>query len=279
MDKLYSYADGIRITSREELHKSLERHNLHYTMHISYADRFRISQGYMDQTGSSILDRFSVVLLDMNSTFMFDEDRFGPEQDYAATYRSFGGTLSAEWICHLIGDCYDRLDALYLDPARHDSFPTVKETLRSLSDADQLSETELDRLEQTFAAHELGRVPEEYAAALRRLATSHRLALVADVWAQKEPWLKELRRVGVLNLFEATVFSSEIGSVKPSPRSFLAAVEKLNAEPEDCVVVGDSARRDIGGAKAAGLPAVWIGQSEPPEAADYAVRDLLDLIQ
>ncbi|NNF56678.1 MAG: HAD family hydrolase, partial [Rhodothermaceae bacterium] len=144
----------------------------------------------MDQVGNTILDRFSAVLLDMNSTFMFDEDRFGPEHDYAATYQSFGGALSTERADALIVACYERLDTLYLDPARHDSFPTVKETLRSLPGAGELSEAELERLEQTFAAHELGRVPEEYAAALKRLAATHRLALVADVWAQKEPWLK-----------------------------------------------------------------------------------------
>lgn len=33
-----------------------------------------------------ILSPFAVVLLDMNGTFMFREDRSGPDQDYAATY-------------------------------------------------------------------------------------------------------------------------------------------------------------------------------------------------
>lgn len=64
-----------------------------------------------------ILDRFSVVLLDMNSTFMFDEDRFGPEHDYAATYRSFGGRLPSGHVRRLVQACYDRLDALYFDTA------------------------------------------------------------------------------------------------------------------------------------------------------------------
>ncbi len=213
----------------------------------------------------------------MNSTFMFGEDRFGPEHDYAATYQNFGGHLPSERARHIIEACYNRLDALYPDPAYHDRFPTVAETLRALPEASGLSEEELTRLEDAFAAHELGRIPAKYAAALERLASSHRLGLVADVWSQKGPWLEEFRRVGVLDLFEVMVFSSEIGSVKPSPRPFLVAVEKLKANAEDCVVIGDSVRRDIGGAKAAGLPAVWIGRGVPPAAADWAVEDLLDL--
>ena len=38
-----------------------------------------------------MLARFTVVLLDMNGTFMFGGDRFGPEQDFAATYHALGG--------------------------------------------------------------------------------------------------------------------------------------------------------------------------------------------
>ncbi|HUY89473.1 MAG TPA: hypothetical protein VMV10_12130 [Pirellulales bacterium] len=37
------------------------------------------------------LDRFRAILLDMNGTFMFGQDRFGPEGDFAATYRELGG--------------------------------------------------------------------------------------------------------------------------------------------------------------------------------------------
>ncbi len=42
-------------------------------------------------TLSRVLDRFAVVLLDLNSTFMFGEDRFGPDQDYHASYAAEGG--------------------------------------------------------------------------------------------------------------------------------------------------------------------------------------------
>lgn len=224
----------------------------------------------------SILDRFPVVLLDMNGTFMFGEDRFGSEHDYAATYRDLGGRSSPARVRSLIRACYESLGAWYPDPAYYDCFPSVRETLRQMQEADGLSEAELDRLEQTFAAHELGHVPTVYAEAVAVLASRHRLGLVADVWSEKKPWLDELRRSRLLDLFDVMVFSSEIGSVKPSPRPFLKAIDMLSVRPEECVFVGDSVRRDIRGAKAAGLSTVWIGEA-PHEEADWTIQNLLAL--
>ena len=37
------------------------------------------------------IDQFSVLLLDMNGTFMFGEDRFGEGEDFYRTYRALGG--------------------------------------------------------------------------------------------------------------------------------------------------------------------------------------------
>ncbi|MEM9664749.1 MAG: HAD family hydrolase [Bacteroidota bacterium] len=214
----------------------------------------------------------------MNSTFMFGEDRFGPEQDYAATYQALGGRLPAERVQALIGACYEHLYAQYLSPAHHERFRTLREAWRALPSTHDLPNVELERLEQTFAAHELGHVPAVYAAALQRLAVTHRLGLVADIWAPKEPWLAELRRAGVLEVFETTVFSSDIGCVKPSPRGFLTAIQRMQATPDECVVIGDSARRDVAGARAAGLTAIWVGKGDPPPGAAHTVRDLLELI-
>ncbi|MEM8601131.1 MAG: HAD family hydrolase [Bacteroidota bacterium] len=225
-----------------------------------------------------ILSRFPVLLLDMNRTFMLDADRFGPDEDYAATYRGRGGMLPDAQVHALITACYAYLDVRYRDPAYHDAFPTVPQVLRALPSAVGLSNGDVRLLAQTFAAHEVGQVPEAYAAGLRRLATTHRLALIADIWAEAEPWRCELRRAGVLDLFEATVFSSDLGSVKPSPRAFHRVMAQMDVPPDACVMIGDSARRDIGGARAAGVAAIWIGDGEAPDGAEVAVRDLLDLV-
>ena len=151
-------------------------------------------------------------LCNPHSTFLFEEDRFGPEHDYAATYQGLGGRLPPTDVRRLIQACYDRLDALYPDPAYHDRLPTVREALHAPPEADGLDDAELDLLERTFAAHERGRVPAAYAAMLKRLARTHRLGLVADVWSEKGPWLDELRRADVHDLFEAVVSRRRSGA-------------------------------------------------------------------
>ena len=77
-----------------------------------------------------MLSRFAVVLLDMNGTFMFGGDRFGPEQDFAATYHALGGRrLIAQVVQDGVLACFETLGVIYDDSARCDSFPSVLETL------------------------------------------------------------------------------------------------------------------------------------------------------
>src|SRR5205814_3043701 len=71
----------------------------------------------------------------MNGTLMFGGDRFGPDQHYAATYRSLGGSrLAPEVVQAAIPACYEIMERIYNDPARCDSFPRVLDTLRTRSE-------------------------------------------------------------------------------------------------------------------------------------------------
>ena len=231
-----------------------------------------------------VLSRFTVVLLDMNGTVMFGGDRFGPEQDFAATYRVLGGgRLAANVVQGIIAACYATMGAIYEDPARCDSFPTVLDTLRALPAGRDLPEAELELLERVIAQHELGSIPLAYARAITRLAATHRLGLVANILSRKGLWLDEFERAGVLHHFATTVFSSDSSSIKPSRKLFDQAVTALAAPRSEVVFVGDSLRCDIGGATAAELAAVWIdraglGRQPRDPQPTWVVRDLLDLV-
>ena len=235
-------------------------------------------------TAPDILSRFAGVLLDMNGTLMFGGDRFGPDQDYAATYRTLGGSrLATEVIRATVTACCETFQPIYNDPERCDSFPQVLDTLRTLPPAYGLDERELKVLEGVIAHHERGQVPDSYALALRSLARSHPLGLVANILSRKDLWLEEFRRAGVLDLFAVTVFSSDGPSIKPSRRLFDQAVIALPVPRSEIVFVGDSLRCDIGGAAGAGLATVWIDRAGSGLRAgdpqpDFVVRDLLDLV-
>ncbi|MDJ0949784.1 MAG: HAD hydrolase-like protein [Alphaproteobacteria bacterium] len=225
----------------------------------------------------ALLEPFSILLLDMNGTFMFGGDRFSAEQNYAATYRTLGGDLDDATVNGAIAACYAYLDQLYPDPVWHDRFPSLADALLTLEQTRTLPEHERRRLERTFALHEVGRVPDDHAEALRRLRRRHRLALVADIWAPKHAWLDELDRAGVSSLFDALIFSSDGSSVKPSPATFERALAQTGATPETSVVIGDSVRRDLGGAAAAGVACILVGGAEDA-AARAAVPSLTDLV-
>lgn len=230
-----------------------------------------------------LLNCTTALVLDMCGTFMFGHDRFGPDQAYGETYRVLGGaTLSNENVCRVIAACSSRMNAMYIDAARHNSFPSVLSTLRVLPETARCSESELSLLEEVFAKHEVGRVPEGYAETLQSLAKRYRLALVTNIWSRKSKYVEELKRAEVFTLFDELVFSSDGCTVKPSPDLFQRAVASLGVETSEALVIGDSLRCDIGGASAAGLRSIWIDPTNlgPPSVGPRPhawIRSLLEL--
>ncbi|WP_037080271.1 HAD family hydrolase [Pseudonocardia spinosispora] len=86
-------------------------------------------------------------------------------------------------------------------------------------------------------------------------------------------WHEEfLRRDGVLDLFDACVWSSDLRWTKPHPEAFAAAMVAVGAgDPTRCVYVGDRLYDDIHGAKEAGMRAVFVPHSDIPPHQTVAV--------
>jgi FMN phosphatase YigB (HAD superfamily) len=222
------------------------------------------------------LTQYTALLLDMNRTFMFESDRFGPEEDYYTTYREIGGyALERERLLHIMQLGFDALMQAYHSPASWEDFPSVVETFR---DHARAPEEELPLLELVFAAHEIGRVvPPAHQAFLRSVAQSHHLGIVSNICARLGPWLDFLRAANLLPLFKTIVFSSEGRTIKPSHALFRRALADL---PPGAAVLfaGDSLERDIIPAKALGMDTAWIappGSAHP--AADIVVESLPEL--
>lgn len=86
-------------------------------------------------------------------------------------------------------------------------------------------------------------------------------------------------RTGLDGVFEATVFSQDVGVAKPDPAIFRAAERALPAEAY--VMVGDSLTDDVAGAQAAGWAAVWLNRdgaalpaSVTPDLVVTSLREL-----
>lgn len=222
------------------------------------------------------LDQFKIILLDMNSTFMFGEDRFNVGTDFFLTYQRFGGVrLESAAVNSAIRNCYTQMSSIYEDSTQMDNFPTLAEGLRKYA---AIEDIDLPILEAVFAYHELGRIPDSYAACLTRLSRSHRLGLVSNIWAKKAVWLAEFERAGISNIWQTRVFSSDTRSIKPSPRLFRVAMDAFDAALTDFVFVGDSLRIDVAPAKSFGWATVWITSlADAHPLADVVVSSLLEL--
>ena len=221
------------------------------------------------------LDRFDVVLLDMNGTFMFGHDRLGPEEDFHRTYLAVGGRkLDRPAVMAIFGATCEALQSAYDDPAYFDDFPTLGEAL-PLHGRAPLDEVGI--LEKVFALHELGSCPPEHVRFLHQLARTHQLGVVSNICAPPDVVAARLREAGLDGVFTHTIFSSAARSIKPSPEIFRRALVAFGADSR-VLFAGDSLERDIRPAKRLGLGTAWIA---PPGAAapeaDVVIASLPDL--
>jgi FMN phosphatase YigB (HAD superfamily) len=216
---------------------------------------------------------------------MFDVDRFSDGEDFGATYRQIGGrALGEDEVRRIISGLFDKMLADSRNPAYYGRFPSVLTCLEGMPESKDLPKGEIALLERVFAIHEIGTVPDTHAEILRRLRETHRLGVVSDIWSKSDLYLQEFTRAGIRDLFHAIVFSSDHGYLKPSAYPFAKAVQGFNVGRSKIVFVGDSLRRDIAGAKGAGLSAVWIGTDlggvdDGHARPDWAIKDLRDLLE
>jgi FMN phosphatase YigB (HAD superfamily) len=205
------------------------------------------------------------LLLDMNGTFVFGHDRFSTITNYHDYYYSIGGTLDKQALNQTINTAYHYLDERYPLPSFRHAFPSVKNALLTTSPL-SLPRKELELLIDTFTYHELGSVPDQFIEALTLLSQRYTLGVVADIWSPKQSWLNLFEETGISSCFAASSFSSDHGIVKPAKEPFEKVLQQLGFNKEQALVIGDSPRRDLGGAVAAGIDCVLVGGATDEQA-------------
>lgn len=68
---------------------------------------------------------------------------------------------------------------------------------------------------------------------------------------------RKLEALGLVDDIDCLVTSEEAGREKPAPEIFDLCFKKLGIKPQEACFVGDNYRRDVMGAVAAGMRAVW----------------------
>jgi putative hydrolase of the HAD superfamily len=224
--------------------------------------------------------------------------RPGAQALIGAVLFDFGGTLDADalsWKTRFFRLC--REEGLVSDAARFDSafyaaddalVGTIPATL-SLSDTVRRLAADVARaLGGSDEVH--GRIADRFVQdaleclrrntpLLARLSGRYRLGIVSNFYGNLAT---VCHNAGIRPFFNVIVDSTRVGCVKPDPRIFQSALDELRMAPADAVFVGDSLPRDMAGARAAGMPHIWLtGDIAPSEIlccpGDRAVHSLADL--
>lgn len=111
---------------------------------------------------------------------------------------------------------------------------------------------------------------------LERLARRYRLGIVSNFYGNLEGILSA---EGLRPLFSVVADSGVVGVIKPEPGIFLHAAKAVGVEPAECVMVGDSIKRDMKGAEGVGMKrALVVAGPETPDAGqDWTIRSVTEL--
>ncbi|MBI3012001.1 MAG: HAD family hydrolase [Elusimicrobia bacterium] len=90
---------------------------------------------------------------------------------------------------------------------------------------------------------------------LRRLNRNYRLGIVSNFYGNMPVICQE---AGLRPFLDVVADSALVGQIKPDPKIFRFALEKVGCDPEQTLFVGDSVSRDMQGAKSMGMPHVWL---------------------
>lgn len=86
-------------------------------------------------------------------------------------------------------------------------------------------------------------------------AQGHTLSIISNGFVEVQ--YTKLRRSGLIPYFANVFLSEEIGYQKPDIRFFQTVLDRLNASPSECLVIGDNFQTDIQGAQNANIRAVF----------------------
>ncbi len=87
-----------------------------------------------------------------------------------------------------------------------------------------------------------------------------------------------LRKFQLDGYFDVVMSSAGEGIRKPNPEIFRRALERLDAEPRETLMVGDLLEQDVKGAHSAGIKAALIGDlHQGSEKPDYIIHNLPEL--
>lgn len=121
--------------------------------------------------------------------------------------------------------------------------------------------------------------PHVYSTLNTLLKMGIKMGILSDA-PSKEAWLR-LAYLNFHHIFDAVVTFDETGERKPSPKPFKMILERLQVKPEEALMVGDWAERDIVGASKVGMKTAFARYGDTfnteHHTADFDLNDIREI--
>lgn len=107
-----------------------------------------------------------------------------------------------------------------------------------------------------------------------------KLAVVSDA-PSREAWMR-LYYLNLHHVFDPVLTYDDTGVRKPSEKPFKMALDVLNVEPEEALMIGDWPDRDVVGAKQIGMKTIFARYGDTfgtiDSGADWDVNDIYEVV-
>jgi len=111
---------------------------------------------------------------------------------------------------------------------------------------------------------------------LKDLQPQYRMGIITNGVPDLQ-WEK-IVSTGIDSFFDSVVISVEAGIAKPDPAIFRIALEQMDVQKDQTLMVGNNPERDVDGARNAGIKSVWINrdgaETDKDHLPDYILNDL-----
>ncbi len=97
---------------------------------------------------------------------------------------------------------------------------------------------------------------------LKLFKKNYKIAIVTNNLISEQE--EKLEFLGLTKYIDFMITSEEARVPKPDPQIFNLTLTKLNAKPEETVMIGDSWEHDIMGAHNAGMKCIWLNHNKIP---------------
>ncbi|MFH2027946.1 MAG: TIGR02253 family HAD-type hydrolase [Nanoarchaeota archaeon] len=107
-----------------------------------------------------------------------------------------------------------------------------------------------------------------------------KLGIVTDA-PKLKAWLR-LAALKISDFFDVIVTYEDTKKLKPHHLPFKVALNRLDLNPDECLMVGDMPERDIHGAKKIGMTTCFASYGNPKikkSGADFVIKDIKDLLK